>query len=107
MFADWRDRSIEDALTEHGPAAHGLAWENVVKVGCWAAADSFDFEANESTWLDCSADVEAEFICKMEQYRWIQYVQPDNHLLERRIVLDLNVSAEHAREVLSAEGEEA
>ena len=98
MFAGWRDRSVEDALTEHGPAAHGLAWENIMKMCCWAASDYFGFEVDESTWLDCSADAEAEVIYKIEQLdEWIQYVRPNSHAMERRIALDLNVSIEHAR----------
>ena len=98
MFADWRARSIEDALTEHGPAAHGVAWEYIMKMCCWVASDYFGFEVDEATWLEYSADAETEVMYKMEQLNeWIQYVRPGPDVLDRRIALDLIVSVAHAR----------
>jgi len=99
IFTDWRDRSIGDALIEHGPTAHGLAWENVMKMACWAVADFLELQIDEHAWLESPADRDAKVVLKMLQLdSWIEHVKPEKEALERKIALELGVGVDRAED---------
>jgi hypothetical protein len=97
IFASWHHRTIEDALIEHGPTAHGLAWENVMKMACWAVDDFLGLQIDEDTWLECPADGDAEVVGRMLQLdNWIENVKPEKEALERQVGEELGVGMERA-----------
>lgn len=89
---------VEDALVEHGPSAHGLAWENVMKMGCWAVADLLGVGVDEGMWLEEPADGDADVVARMVRLeKWIEEMEPEREALERRVGEDLDISVDGAK----------